>query len=310
MSLVTSDFLSGVLTDFRALFAGTYMSAAGRQNWLPLAIPIDASGVADVKYTWFGSVSSVKKVTHDTVEIKGLPRFNFTIENEEWQNAIEVERAALERDQLNLIRPRINQLARRAADHPGRLIKKLFVDNPLAFDGVAYFANTRVIGESANIDNILTGTGVTVAAFQADLATADAQMRLFQDDAGEEMGLVGNVIVVPPALRFLAFQAANPSQGAGLNQVIPRPDAEPSGSDYTIIVDEFLSDANDWYLCHDGGAEERPFVFQTEKEPELLGDTDPNSRVAIEKRTFVYSGYGRYNAGVTDPRFAVKTTNT
>jgi phage major head subunit gpT-like protein len=54
----------------------------------------------------------------------------------------------------------------------------------------------------------------------------------------------------------------------------------------------------------------RPFVWQVEKRPVLESDTDPNSRENILKRKFLYSVYGRYNVGVTDPRLGVKIENS
>jgi phage major head subunit gpT-like protein len=307
MPVVTSDFLEALRTNYRALFASSFAAYENQQDWGPLAMRMDSDSEQN-SYNWLGTSPKMQKVTHGQVKKEDLPPFNFTIVNDEWQNAIEVERAALERDKLSLIPPRIMGLALEAARHPGELIMQLFVDNPVAFDNVTFFNDTRVIGKSANIDNIRAGTGVTVAAFQTDLGVARGVMRKFQDDQGRPMNLVGNVIVVPAELEQLAYQAINADQEYNAG-VVPAAGAV-SRRGYTILVNPFLSDANDWFLLHDGGEAARPFIYQTEKEPELLADTDPNTRAAIETRKFLYSGYGRYNAGVADPRFAVKTTNT
>ena len=77
-----------------------------------------------------------------------------------------------------------------------------------------------------------------------------------------------------------------------------------------IAVNPYLTDANDWYLFHVGMGAMKPFIFQMEKTPVLEADTNPNDRVTILARTFVYSVYGRYNTGMTDPRLGVRTTNT
>lgn len=310
MAVVSSDFLEGVLTSFRALFAREFNGAMALQGWTELAIRADSDGEQNT-YEWFGTVPRMQNVSHDQVIIRGLDEYNFSITNEEFQAAIEVSRAALERDRLDLVTPRIQQLAGEAARHPGQLIFEMLEDNPEAYDGTAFFANTRAIGESANIDNILAGTGTTVAQFQADLAAARAQMRLFEDDRGRPMNLIGNAIVVPPALEQVAWQALNVNQEGSLNaQVIPATtNGILNGSGYTLAVDPYLTDADDWYLLHLGGPAMRPFVWQVEKVPVLESDTNPNDRENIIKRKFLYSVYGRYNVGVTDPRLGVKTTN-
>ena len=309
MRVVTSDYLAGVLTNFKVIFAEDFAAARNAPDWGPLAIPMESNG-AENQYTWFGTTPKMRKVTKEQLQVKGLNRYNFTIVNEEWQNGIEVDRATLERDNLGLLTPRIRQLGQEAGRHPGELILSLFVDNPVAFDGVVFFENTREIGDSGNIDNILAGTGVTVAAFQTDLGVARAAMRKFKDDEGRPMNVIGNIIVVPPDLEQVVYQALNANQGDIRQQVIPGDQAATQGRGYTVVVDPFLTDVNDWYLCHDGGPTARPFVWQEEKAPEILADTDPNSREAIKSRSFLYSAYGRYNVGPADPRYAVKTTNS
>lgn len=311
MAVVNSDFLEGLLTNYRALFAREFSAAQALQGWQNLAMKMDSDGEVN-EYTWFGTVPKMQDVSKDQVSIRGLEEYNFSIRNKEYQAAIEVERKALERDRLNLITPRIQQLAGEAARHPGDLVFSLVEANPDAFDGVAYFHTTRTIGESANIDNKLSGAGTTIANIQADLAKARAQMRKFQDDRGRPLNMVGNCIMVPPELEQRIWQALN-VQGAGPReaQVIPATtNGILNGAGYTVIVNPYLTDVNDWYLFHLGGPAMRPFVWQVEKDPVLESDTNPNSRENILKRKFVYSVYGRYAAGVTDPRLGIMIENT
>jgi len=264
-------------------------------------------------YEWFGTVPTMTDVSHGGgPPLAGLNEFNFSITNLEYQAALEVRRAALERDQLNLISPRINQLGQEAARHPGKLIFDLFETPGNAFDGSAFFADTRTIGNSANIDNQLAGTGTSIAQFQTDLAAARTQMRKFQDDEGRTMNLIGNVIVVPPDIELPVWQALNVQSEGGVSSTVVPATANGvlQGRGYTVVVNPELTDANDWYLCHVGPGQDKPWIWQVEKAPVLESDTNPSTREAILKRNFVYSVYGRYAVGSTDPRFIVKTTNS
>lgn len=309
MAVVSTDYLNGVLTSFRALFASNFEAAQGLQGWNNLAIPMDSDGELNT-YTWFGNVPKMEDVSHDVVTIRNLPDYNFSITNKEWQAAIEVERVAMERDKLNLVTPRIGQLALEAARHPGELIFSLFESNPTTFDGTAFFANSHTV---ATFDNLLAGSGVTVAQFQDDLGAASAAIALHQDDKGRAMNLVGNVIVVPPALWVTAWRALNANLATnGVDRGMPpaSPNGMVNAGGYTIIRNPFLTDATDWYLLVDGGPTQKPFIYQVEKTPVVESDVNPNSREAIIQRTFLYSVYGRYNVGVTDPRFGAKIVNT
>lgn len=310
MAVVTSDFLSGLRTQFEAMFKMDFNAAMGLQGWTKLVNRVGSKGEQNT-YNWFGTVPKVEKVTHGAGTISSLRPSNFTVLNEEWQAIIEVERAAIERDRLDLIGPRISQLAQELARHPGELVYDGLVRaNATAFDGAAFFADSRTIGDSANIDNLSAGTGTTVAQFQADLASGQATMRKFQDDRGRPMNLVGNVIMVPPELIQLAWQALNANQGSVLNPVVPATqDGILLQVGYMVVSNPYLTDPNDWYLFHVGPGEDRPFVWQVEKEPEITADTNPNSAEVIKTRKFLYSAYARYNVAFTDPRFGVKIVN-
>ena len=312
MTVVSSDFLAGVLTNFRALFQRDFDAAQNQQPWTDFAIRMPSDGEQNT-YEWFGTVPKMENVSHGTASINDLPEYNFSITNDEFQAVIEVSRMAMERDRLGLVAPRISQLAEEAARHPGELIFELFESNPNAFDGTALFANTRTIGGSANVDNLTAGTGTSIAQFQTDLAVARSTMRLFQDDRGRPLNNVGNMLVIPSALEQTVWQALNANQaGDGVNNK-PLPasgNGTFSAAGYNVIVNPFLTDTNDWYLLYNGGPSKRPFIYQEEKAPVVESDVNPNTREAIIQRNFLYSVYGRYNVGVTDPRFAVKVVNT
>jgi len=311
MAVVTSDFLAGVRTNFRALYNREFAAAQGLQGWQAMALKMDSNGELNT-YNWFDTVPVMVDVTHGTVELQGLRPDNFSLTNREYQSAIEVERAALERDQLGLITPRVQQLGQEAARHPGQLIFQHVLNNDNAFDASAFFGDTRTIGSSANIDNNLAGTGTSVAQIQTDLGSAVAQMRVFEDDKGRPMNLRGNTIMVPPELEQLMWQALNRSAGDGVNAP-PQPVSDNGlwqASGYNVAVNPYLTDANDWYLFHVGGGMMKPFIWQVEKTPVLESDTNPNDRQTILARTFVYSVYGRYVTGMTDPRLGVRTVNS
>lgn len=308
MAVVTSDFLAGVLTNFRVGFSQAFDAAANLQPWREIAMEVQSTGDIE-SHNWLGTVPQMVDVTRGELQVEGLYSFQYNLQNRTFKSAIEVQRKVFEDDKLGTVQPRLAQLGLEAARHPGQLLFQLFTSGGLAFDGTAFFADTRVIGRSANIDNQLAGTGVTVAAFQADLAAARAQMRLFQDDQGRPMNLVGNTIVVPPALEQSAFQALNANQGSITQPAIPATaDGSFQASGYLVMVNPFLTDANDWYLLHRNG-QFRPFVFQTRIAPSLEGITNPNSDEGILRDRFIYTARARYEVGYGDPRYAVKTTN-
>ncbi len=307
---VTPELVAGALTNFRSIFSNRFDQAIAQQAWPRIAMPVESNSDKET-HVWLGTPPQMVDVTHDTLQVEGLYANDYSIQNLTWKSAVEVPRPFFEDEKLNLVTPRIRQLAARAAAHPGKLIFQLVVNNPLAFDGVALIADTRTIGRSANIDNQIAGGSdpTVVANFQAQLAAATAQMMLFQDDQGEPMGNIGNVIMLPAALRQVAYQALNAQQTPGSIATVAPPDQVVGSPDgYQIIVNPYLTDTNDWYLLNvrDGAA---PFIYQTRIAPGFE-DLGPGSLPAILNDKFIFTVRARYNTGVADPRDIVKTTNT
>ena len=82
MAVVTSDFLAGVRTNFRALYEKEFIAAEGMMGWPMLVLNQPSDGELNT-YTWFGTVPIMQNVTHGTVELAGLrpdePQFGRTV---------------------------------------------------------------------------------------------------------------------------------------------------------------------------------------------------------------------------------------
>lgn len=304
---VTPGLVAGALTTFRTIFNSAFNAATNLQPWRGIAMEVQSTSDTET-HNWLDTVPQMVDVTHSVLEVENLYAFDYSIQNNTYKAAFEVPRAFFEDEKLGLVTPKIQQLAQEAARHPGQLIFQQAVNNPLAFDGVALIADTRVIGRSANIDNNIAGSGVTVANMQTDLGTATSTMMLFQDDAGRPMSSIGNVIMVPPALRQTAYQALNTDQGAALNQLVAPPSGViGSNEGFTIIVNPYLTDLTDWYLMRvgDGFA---PFIYQTRVAPSLESLADGSAQAIVNDK-FIYTVRARYNVGVGDPRHIIRVVN-
>ena len=164
------------------------------------------------------------------------------------------------------------------------------------------------------IDNNMAsgGSGTTIAGFQADLASARALLRLFQDDQGRPMNNVGNTIMVPPGLEQLAYQALTITFPAAAPTAAAAVPATANGvleaAGYRIYVNPYLTDANDWYLMSVSAAR-KPFIFQSRLKPAFEGITTPTSESGIIRDRYVYTARARYQVGYGDPRLVVRIVN-
>ncbi len=319
MAVVTSDFLAALFTQFQLVYE-QYFEAAQREahyrEWTT-----EISSTTDTEsYNWLGAVPQMKEWL-DERQVGGLYPFNYSLKNRDWEDTIEVNRNTIEDDRLGIIRPRVQELAIEAAMHPDRLAIQALIDGTtdLAFDSVAFFANTRVLGESANIDNILTGTGTTVAQLQTDLAAARSAMRLFQDEFGRPRNLVGDTIICHPDIEQLFYQALNAhllvtTAPSNIAPVVVPPDGDVRdnfrpNAGYKVISTPHLSDPNDWYFLSTRRAV-RPLIFQLRKSPDFQTIDQPTAEIVFMRKKFLFGVDARYAVGYMDPRMAIKTTNT
>ena len=310
MAVVTSDYLGGVLTNFRATFQDSFDSARNLAPWRDISIEIQSKSLIE-NHSWLGTVPQMVDVTRGDIQLEGLFPFNYTITNNIYKAAIEIERAIFEDDQIGTLVPRIRQLGEEAARHPGQLILQLPVINGLAFDGVAFFADTRTIGRAdpAVMDNSLAQTGVTIANIQTDIGLVRKALRLFQDDQGRPMNNVLNVIMCDPTIEQAMYQALSiqfPAAAPTAANIIPAGATVTTVNGYKLITNPYITNANEWY----GFAitpTMRPFIYQTRVAPSLenLAANSPN---AVLSDRFIYSVRARYNVGYGDPRYAVRVT--
>jgi len=253
---------------------------------------------ASEKYGWLGDVPVVKEWLGPKTA-GGLKDYDYTIKNKDFYDAIEIDRNEIEDDQMGRIVPRMGMLVVAVAQYKFELLEDLIINGAtgLAYDGSAFFAD-----RTAPNDNLLAGTGVTVAAIKADIYAARAAMMKFTSDVGRVFGFAMDTIVVPPALEgpmleaVMTSAAPDATYGGLFNPI--------KGWIKQVIVMPRLIDTSDWYgLCT--AFPLKPFIYQNRKDPvQVLDDSEVK-----KTRKLIYSAEMRGNAGYGFFQMAVKTVN-
>ncbi len=300
--IVNADTLAAIRTDFEAIFLEAYAGLVTPMEPLATEFP-NNSDFLDL--SWLGAPPAMKEWL-DEKSIEGLRRFRYAITNKDWEATLGVKRTAIERDQLGIYKPRIQELAQVGKLHIDALISALLTggETGLAYDGGYFFADTRSVGSSGNIDNLLAGTGVTQALFAADFAAARAALLGFKNDRGEPANpILDLVAVVPAGLQYVAEQTFNASIISNTSNILV--------GAAKVVVDPRMAwtDANDWYLLNMFGPI-KPLALSMVKRPAMTALDNPQSDHVFKKGEFLYSAEGSYNAGYLLPWKAAKTVNT
>lgn len=301
MALVTSDFLSAVLSGFRAIFTDAFTAADKEALWKALCLETQSDSDKET-YSWLEAVPSISEWVAER-RVYGLSAEGYEIQNKNYEGTISVDRNTLEDDKYGMIAPRVRQLAARMANHPAKLVFQLLNAgaSTVTYDGVNFFSDTRSFDDSGNIDNIVAGAYAADSdKIRAGIGAAVEKIRGFCDNRGEYLDLVPDTIVCSPVMEIPIRNALIPAVAGTVRaeaQLIER-----------IIVSPYLTSGatagHDYYLVCTKNAL-KPMLFQLRKKPEFVALDKPDSKEVFMRRLVHYGVDGRYAVALLEPRCAV-----
>lgn len=304
MSVINTGLTEkGIRANFQESFDATqtyHMDLATR-------IPSDASSES---YRWLGSAPQMREWGTGRLA-KGLRSESYDIENQEYEATIEVDQKEIEDDQLGSISMRVRELAEYAATHKDYLIEQLLINGASSgfegYDGLPFFSDSHVSGDSGSQSNLLTYTATdpddpTVTEFRKALTQAIAKMVAFKDDRGNPKRIRpdGFVIVTPPTMMFTALEAIGAELIENTTNIVR--------NIARVISLPGLTDASKWYLLKTN-AQVRPFIFQ-DRVPVSFNALADNSEHAFKTGKYLYGARARYAMSYGYWQYAVSTDFT
>jgi phage major head subunit gpT-like protein len=234
--------------------------------WTKLAFQFSSSQETET-YRWLGMVPQVREWIGGR-QIRPLRSAGVTIVNKTWEATIRVDADEQRRDKTGQVMVRINELARRVASHPNKLLTTLIESGAtdVGYDGSAFFATDHSEGASGTQSNSITHDSSTPTAptatemYDAIVAGVTQLMRI-NDDAGEPLndGAQGFLVMVPMTFlpATLAALTSNP------NNATTNPLAGNDPFAVNWIANPRLSWTDKLVVFRSDG-DTRPFIFQEE----------------------------------------------
>lgn len=288
----------GLRAGFAVAMANFLAAKQINPGLMQAAMSIQSDGAYE-KLGFIGAMPGVQEWL-GSLGAKEFEDYDYTVRNKDWATAVPVNQNDMDDDQLGVISMIPQLLVNRITAHPEKLIISLLTGGTsgLAYDGVAFFSDVSGV---RTIDNLLAGTGTTLAQMEADLNAALTAMAKFTDDQGETLNIKGDLIVCPVALENKFKRLVN-------SQTDPTATAQgtfnPYAGRFTVIGDARLDavDANDWYLL---ATKEimKPLVMSFRQAAEPMMEKTPNTK------TWQFSANYRGNGAYGIPHLAVKTVN-
>jgi len=212
--------------------------------------------------------------------------------NEDFEATVSVKRNDIEDDTLGIYAPQAQSAGFSAKQWPDELIMEK-VNGAFAtecFDG-QYFCDTDHPVAGASVSN--KGTAVLSVATQAlaiaSYGAARTAMRKFKDDEGRPLNIIPNVLLVPPALEYIALALVN-------NDRLDDGKANPFKGTAEVVVDARLTSDTAWFLL-DTTKPIKPFIFQQRKSPAFVSQTDMNADGVFMRGEYNFGAEARGAAG-------------
>lgn len=237
--------------------------------------------------------------------------FTYNITNKTYELSWEIPRKWFEDDQVAAIPQRIAEVTGVWAEFKNYQFAQLLINGDQSgytgWDGTTFYADTRAIGSSANIDNnatsaAATGTQPTAAEFISAYNANRATMGAFQDDTGQRpfawQHMTEMRVIIPPVY-------ADPVRTAANAQVIAQTSNVWQGA-FQIDECPYLTDGAVYYQNAVGGAGRKPFVYSERTALEVVVNQNTED-VALTDMIRVLTRQ-RYVFTYGDPRLSIQHT--
>ena len=288
--LVNGSAIRAVFTGLSTQFHNALQAVP--TEYLDTTMTVPSSG-AGVDYAWLSRFPKMRQWVGDK-HIKQLKLGNYYVKNLDWETTIAVDRNDIEDDQLGIY----NAQAQMAGQSAGELYGDIITDlknnafTGLGMDGVAYYSDSHVLtnadGVSATYDNKLTAalSAASLAAVTASYGAARIAVMGFKDEEGQPLGLIPDLLEVPPALEAVALIIANADKLADDSP-------NPYRGTCRVKVNPRLISSTAWMLHVSNRGAIKPFVLQTRKAPTFVSQTSMENDDVFNRREYKFGAEAR-----------------
>ena len=279
--IINSQNLRGIYVAFNTLFSQAFEGQKPTYEKIATVVP---STTESETYAWLGDIPGMREWVGDR-EIQNISSSDYTIKNKDFELTVGVDRNAVEDDKIGVYRPSIQMLGEAAAMHPDELVYALLSDgfSALCYDGKAFFAADHAVGEKS-VSNKLTAA-LSSEAYK----TARAMMMGYKNSKGRSLGLVPDLLVVPPALEAAARDILVADFVNGTKNTM-------QGTAKPVVVPQLAGHDSMWFLlCTNRPV--KPLIYQQRKKAKFVSKTQETDENVFMKKQFLYGADSRGNAG-------------
>lgn len=265
-------------------FSSLYSQGWGNSNpWYDQVATTIPSSTRINTYGWMARIPKMREWLGPRV-IQNLNTFAFAVENKHFELTVGVEADDIKDDQLGIYNPLFTEMGRSAKRLPDQQIKTALQAGTtnLGFDGVAFFSTAHTLNPAGNQSNNFTTTALSAANF----ATVRGSMAAYLGEDGEPLGVMPNLLIVPPQLEDTANTIVTAEFGSSGASNVQR------GQARVLVVPELANQSTTWYVA-DTSSTIKPLIWQLREAIRMVSLTNVDDQNVFWHRQFIWGVDGR-----------------
>lgn len=298
---ISSASLESLRRGFSLIYQRGYEGVA---PWAPrVSVNVPSNNKSNT-YGFLAKTPVMREWLDDRV-LNNIAEHEFSIENKDYEITVEVDRNDVEDDNYGVHQPKVEMMGMAARKQFDYLLAALMQEGQsrLCYDGQNFFDTDHPTSRFDAAAGLQQNYWASGRALTLDnyVATRAAMMGFLGED-GKPLGVMPNLLVVPPALEHIGRQLLMSDYVVNTAGATPAAGAAPMGNVMKgtadlLVVPELAGQPTTWYLL-DASKPMKPFVTQTRKAPQLMR-LDDGSEHAARTKKFLYgidmrgaAGYG------------------
>ncbi|WP_339457195.1 Mu-like prophage major head subunit gpT family protein [Pseudomonas sp. EA_65y_Pfl1_P120] len=286
--LVNKSSIQAAFVALKTLFNNAFGSAPS--SWEKIAMKVPSTTGSNM-YAWLSAFPKMRRWV-GAKHVKNLKAFSYTVENEDFEATVEVDRNHIEDDQLGIYAPQAQMAGFSAKQLPDEIVFELVNGGfgNMCYDGQYFFDTDHVVGSGSVSNKGTAALSITTqAAAKASYGAARTAMGKFKDDDGRPLDVRPTILLVGPGLEDTAKALLTSDRLEDGKVNLYKGTAE-------LVVSTRITSDTAWFLL-DTSKPVRPFIYQERKAPVFVQQTDPEADDVFSRKKFKFGAEARAAGG-------------
>jgi phage major head subunit gpT-like protein len=301
---ITQATLNALRVRFSNDFAKGYGIAKQWYDKVSTTVPSD--GEANI-YGWMAELPEMREWLGERV-VANLKEHAYSLANKRYELTYGVNRDKIADDKLAIYALHFTQLGGRTKKHPDILMRDVMQNgqNALCYNGQNFFSTTHPIDPYQNLGTYSNYSASGMALTPANFEAVRATMMNYKGESGTPLGILPNLLVVPPQLEMAAKRILKSTSVPSAAGTAAETNVLEGAADY-VVAEDLGGQPTTWYLlCTTRGI--NPFIYQLREASEfamLVAANDPN---VFNLNEYRFGSTVRDAAGYSLPFLAYKAS--